>query len=182
MREFSFALLVTAPDGVPFASHLPFTVLEDARRLTTHVARGNAQWQHWDASREVLVVFQGEHALVSSRWYETAPNVPTWNYATVHAYATPRVMTDDELHAQLEALMTQHGHAQDMTELPMDYLERMRRGIVGVNLQVTRLEGKLKLSQNRSATDQARVAAKLETGIEGAQAIAARMRANLKRS
>ena len=181
MREHAFALLVTAPDGVPFATSVPFTIIKESRTLLTHVSIANPQWRHVQPEREVLVIFQAEHAFVSSRWYESAPQVPTWNYATVHAYATPRILETDELHAQLEGLMQTYGHAADMTALPADYLERMQKGIVGIGLQVTRLEGKQKLSQNRTEADQRGAIAQLETQGELERAVAARMRVNLER-
>ena len=181
MRESPFALLVTAPDGMPFATSVPFTVLEESRTLLTHVSIANPQWRHLQPEQEVLVVFQAEHAFVSSRWFESAPQVPTWNYATVHAYAKPRILEPAELHAQLEGLMQSYGHAVDMTALPPDYLERMKNGIVGIGLEVTRLEGKHKLSQNRTPADQRGAVTQLETQGELAQGVAARMRANLER-
>ncbi len=180
MREHTFALLVTAPDGVPFATSVPFTVLEESGTLLTHVSIANPQWRHLKPNLEVLVVFQGEHAFVSSRWYESSPQVPTWNYAVVHAYARAHILEPEELHAQLEGLMATHGHTADMSALPADYLERMQKGIVGIGLQVTRLEGKQKLSQNRTSADQHGAVAQLETQGELEQRIAARMRANLK--
>ena len=181
MREFPFALLVTAPDGVPFATSVPFTVLEESGTLLTHVSIANPQWRYLKPDLEVLIIFQAEHAFVSSRWYESAPQVPTWNYATVHVYSKPRILEPEELHAQLEGLMAAHGHAADMSALPADYLERMQKGIVGIGLQVTRLEGKQKLSQNRTPADQRGVVAQLETQGELEQAIAARMRVSLER-
>ena len=179
MRDHAFALLVTAPDGVPFATSVPFTVLEESGTLLTHVSIANPQWRHLQADLEVLIIFQAEHAFVSSRWYESAPQVPTWNYATVHAYAKPRILEPGELHAQLEGLMAAHGHAADMTALSADYLERMQNGIVGIGLEVTRLEGKQKLSQNRTIADQRGAVAQLEMQGELERGVAARMRANL---
>lgn len=180
MRGYPFALLVTAPDGVPFATSVPFTVIKESRTLLTHVSIANPQWRHLKPDLEVLVIFQAEHAFVSSRWYESAPQVPTWNYATVHAYAKPRILEPEELHAQLEGLMRAHGHASDMTALPENYLERMKNGIVGIGLEVTRLEGKQKLSQNRTPADQRGAVAQLETGGELEQGVAARMRLSLE--
>ena len=114
MQEFSFALLITAPNGLPFASSVPFVVKREQNLLSTHLAKANPQWKHLEPNREVLIVFQAEHALISSRWYAVTPNVPTWNYATVHAYATPRVLDVNGLTAQVEALMRQHGHEPEM--------------------------------------------------------------------
>lgn len=177
MRQFNFALLITAPDGVPFASAVPFTPLEQERTLTAHVAKANPQWQHF-ANTEVLVVFQAEHALVSSRWYEKMPNVPTWNYATVHVYGVPRILNEAQTRTQLEALMQQHGH--DMTGLSEQYLTGMQQGIVGFEIQITRLEGKFKLSQNKSQTDQQRVITQLSQQGELERGVATRMSNNLE--
>jgi transcriptional regulator len=175
MREFNFAMLITAPDGIPFATSIPFTPLENTRKLTAHVARANPQWQHLETAKEVLVVFQAEHALISSRWYEKHPNVPTWNYATVHVYGKPRLLNADETRAQLIALMEQHGHGTDMTSLSEKYKTGMQNELVGFEIDITRLEGKFKLSQNRSKQDQQNVIAKLEQQGELERRIAGRM-------
>jgi transcriptional regulator len=180
MREFNFALLVTAPQGVPFATSVPFTMLETERKVTTHVAKANPQWQHLEPDREVLIVFQGEHAFVSPRWYEHAPQVPTWNYAIVHAYAKPRILSAQETRAQLEVLMEEHAHADHMASLPDEFVTKLQNGIVGLEFSITRLEGKLKLSQNKSQQDQRNVIRQLETQGELERGIAARMRQNLE--
>ena len=178
MRAHPFALLVTAPGGAPFATPLPLTVDEAGRALTGHVARANPQWRHLEADGcQALVVFSAEHALVSSRLYERGPQVPTWNYATVHAHARARLLSDDETAAQLGALMADFGHADDLRALPEDDLAGMRRGVVGFELAVTRLEGKFKLSQNKSPADRRRVAEALERGDALERGVAARMRA-----
>ncbi len=179
MRQFNFGLLITAPDGVPFATSIPFTPLEERQKLTAHVARANPQWQHFDPNQEVLVVFQAEHAFISSNWYESAPNVPTWNYATVHAYGTPRLLGVEETRAQLEALMQQHGHGSEMAAYREDYLSGMQKGIVGFELTMTRLEGKFKLSQNKNPQDQENVVTHLEQQGELERGIATRMQSHL---
>jgi transcriptional regulator len=176
MRHFNFAMLITAPDGVPFATSIPFTVLEEARKLTAHVAKANPQWQHLETTKEVLVVFQAEHALISSRWYEKHPNVPTWNYATVHVYGTSLLLNADETRAQLIALMEHHGHDSDMNALSEKYLAGMQNELVGFEIDITRIEGKFKLSQNRSKQDQQNVIAKLEQQGELERGIAGRMK------
>ena len=176
MQEFNFALLVTAPNGLPFASSVPFVVNREQNLLSTHLAKANPQWKHLEPNREVLIVFQAEHALISSRWYESSPSVPTWNYATVHAYATARVLDDDALSAQVGTLMAQHGHETDMRALPADYLTNMYRRIVGLEFAVTRLEGKFKLDQSKTKVDRESVIPHLETQSAAEQGIARRMR------
>jgi transcriptional regulator len=157
MRQHSFATLITQHEGAPFATHLPFLV--DGERgphgtLLAHMARANPQWRDFADGREALVIFQGPHAYVSPSWYEAHPSVPTWNYAAVHAYGIPRIVADDDtLYRMLAALVETHeaSFARPWRlELPADYLAK-----------ISRLEGKLKLSQNRAESDRRRVAAAL---------------------
>ena len=184
MRRNSFAALVTQHDGAPFATHLPF--LLDERRgpygtLLAHVARGNPQWHDLAAGQPALAIFQGPHAYISPSWYGVAPSVPTWNYAVVHAYGTARLVDDRaELHAMLRALVDQHEAAFErpwQMDLPEDYMDRMMRGVVGFAIEIARLEGKLKLSQNRGADDRRRVVEALDHGDDRlGQATAGMMR------
>ncbi len=169
MRDYSFATLITQQNGVPLASHLPF--LLDAERgtygtLLGHMARGNSQWRTFEENREVLVIFQGPHAYISPSWYEVEPAVPTWNYAVAHAYGVPRLIEDKtELYDLLRTLVQTYEAGFEkpwaFESLPDDYVQKMMQGIVGFEIPIARLEGKFKLNQNRSTTDQARVAAAL---------------------
>lgn len=101
MHANSFATLITTDlKGRPFASHLPFlwdTFQGEFGTLRAHMARGNPQWEHFQAGQEALVVFAGPHAYISPSWYENQPAVPTWNYAAVHAYGAPRLLDADGL-------------------------------------------------------------------------------------
>lgn len=163
MQQFSFATLVTTVEGRPFATHLPF--LLDASTgasgtLRAHMARPNPQWRHFEAGQEALVIFQGPHGYISPAWYEQHPSVPTWNYAVVHAYGVPRLLEDSALIPLLQAVVTQYeGGREDAwkLDLPEDYLAKMICGIVGFEIEITRLEGKFKLSQNRSLEDRSQV-------------------------
>ncbi len=110
MRDYSFATLVSVQaDGLPVATHLPFLLQNEPApygALKAHMALGNAQWRTFDPERELLVIFQGPHAYITPSWYEPGLNVPTWNYATVHAYARPRLITDQtRLYAHLKTLV-----------------------------------------------------------------------------
>src|SRR6266511_5872245 len=165
MRAYSFATLVTQQQGAPFASHLPF--LLDAERgphgtLLAHMARANPQWRDFAAGQAALVIFQGPHAYISPSWYEVAPSVPTWNYAVVHAYGVPRIVEDrSALYQMLKTLVDTHESTFERPwpmELPEDYLDKMTHAIVGFEIAITRLEGKLKLSQNRGENDRRHVA------------------------
>lgn len=161
IREHSFATLVSSASGTLTASHLPLfldTSGGTPGRLLGHMARANPQWRAFDVGPEVLAIFQGPHSYISPSWYKTHPSVPTWNYATVHVYGRPRVIDKGpELRAMLGTLVTTYeaGFEQpwDMESLPEDYLATMMKAIVGFEVPITRLEGKLKLSQNRPTAE-----------------------------
>jgi transcriptional regulator len=113
-----------------------------------------------------LVIFQGPHTYISPSWYEVELSVPTWNYAIVHAYGRPRTLQDKAvLHTVLQELIQKHEASFEQPwefRLPDDYVQNMIQGIIGFEMEITRLEGKYKLSQNRSANDRRRVIAALE--------------------
>ena len=173
MEIYSFATLVTQHEGLLFATHLPF--LLDAERgpngtLLAHMARANPQWHDFKSAQEVLVIFQGPHAYVSPSWYEVELSVPTWNYAVVHAYGLPRLIEDQEkLYNLLNILIQAHEAQFDKPwpfQLSDDYLQKMMRGIVGFEIEITRLEGKFKLSQNRTETERENVIAALQESTD----------------
>jgi len=187
----SFGTLVGVDDaGLPFATHLPFLLDADRGPLGTllgHVARANPQWRQFRTGadrapgRPVLAIFHGPHAYVSPAWYEVSPSVPTWNYVVVHASGVPAVIEDA---GRVRALLARLVHVHEaerpapwsLDALPEDYLAGMQTGIVAFEIPIARLEGKAKLSQNRSAGDRARVrAALLATGEPLDRALAALM-------
>lgn len=177
MRQFSFATLVTAHDGFPYATHLPFLVYPDrgpGGTLVAHMARANPQWRDLAgdgaAQREALVIFQGAHTYISPSWYADPVSVPTWNYMIAHVYGVPRII-EDETHVReaLRALVDLHegGFEEPWTmDLPEDYLRKMQRAIVAFEIPIARLEGKYKLSQNRSEGDQRRVIEQLSRSAD----------------
>lgn len=181
MQRHSFALLTTSDEaGLPFASHLPLLWEPEKRRLLGHMAKANPQWRHFANGREALVVFWGPHAYVSPSWYETHPSVPTWNYATVHAYGRPQLIEGrEEAAALLRRLVEiyESGFEQPWRmELPEKYENAMIGAIQPFAIHVTRLEGKLKMSQNRDAKDRANVVAALEAQGGESAAVAGLMR------
>lgn len=156
-----FGTLVSLRAGAsaPFATHIPF-LLDRTRgpngTLTGHLARANPHCELLGA--EALVIFQGPHAYVSPSWYQAVPAVPTWNYLAVHAYGTPKIIDDPvKLRATLARLAEVHeagrSTAWQIESLPSDFVDDMVRGIIAFEIPITRLEGKWKLSQNRSAAD-----------------------------
>lgn len=183
IADNAFGTLVSAGAGGLCVSHIPFLPERDADgrlRLRGHVARANPHWQALESAGEVLAIFSGPHAYVSPGWYESHPSVPTWNYAVVHARGPARLLPPGDLPALLDRLSRTYedGRAAPwrMEALPPDFARSLVEAIVGFEIVVETLEGKFKLSQNRSARDRERVAAALEA--EGQEAIAALMRAH----
>ena len=175
IASHGFATMVsTGPDGL-VATHVP--VFYDRARgpkgtLVSHIARANPHGQSLDGA-SVLTIFVGPHAYVSPSWYEVHPSVPTWNYAAVHAYGRARVVTDESrLRDIVSRLVDQYesGRAQpwSMAGLTDRYLRGMLNAIVGVEIDVERIEGKLKLSQNRKPEDRRGVIAALSASDEAA--------------
>jgi len=179
MRRNAFATVVSASESGLSASHLPLLIEADGDkvRLRGHFARANPHWQSVEAAKEVLVIFTGPHAYVSPTWYATHPSVPTWNYTAVHATGKVRLTDEAELHEIVSELAAfyEAGNAPPwrMSEQPAPYVSAMLGAIVGFELEVERLEGKFKLSQNRPV-EIARVAEKLEAS--GEKALASLMR------
>ncbi|MDD5404192.1 MAG: FMN-binding negative transcriptional regulator [Sulfuricella sp.] len=181
IEGISFGMLVTAPDGVPFVSHLPFIFDHSAGskgKLLCHMARANPQWQHFLSCGEVLTVFQGPHAYVSPSWY-SSPGVPTWNYAVVHLRGKPRLI---ESESKLEALVEQltHIHESHMPSPWKPNLAGERRTkllnmIVGFEIEVTDIQAKFKLSQNRPPEDQQNVIEKLSQSSNQTEAAVAKL-------
>lgn len=178
MRANSFALVVTATNGVPAASHLPVTISDAEGRLVihSHMAKPNPQWQEF-FDDEVLVVFSGPHAYVSPRWYEAKERVPTWNYAAVHAYGRVQVTSDKAAKRASQRRLVAELDAEwlpNFDALRTEYVDQMLEGIVTFEVVVTRLETRWKLSQNRGRREQELIAAELDkAGDPSLRALAA---------
>jgi len=179
MEQYAFGTLVsTGPKGL-HVSHIPFLPEREGGkvRLLGHVARGNPQWEALEGADHVLAIFNGPHAYVSPGWYQNHPAVPTWNYAVVHAHGKARLMDEAELHDLVVRLSNTYEAGRTKpwkaTELPADFVGNLLKAIVGFEIEVERLEGKFKLSQNRPA-EIARVIGALEA--EGEADAAALMR------
>lgn len=184
--RYPFATVITPGATELWVSHLPLLVRRGAGGvvLAGHVARANAHWEAMEAGAVTTAIFHGPHAYVSPTWYTTAPAVPTWNYVVVHATGKARVDRDGhDLAGLLRELTAQYEGRQagawSPDRLPDDFAQPMRGAIVGFEIAVDRLEGKIKLSQNRSAEDRRGVVAALEAQMsEDSRAVAALMREN----
>ena len=183
IERYSFGLLVSQVDGVPFASHLPFLLDRTAGphgTLLGHVARSNPHWREL-SGQTALAVFSGPHAYVSPTWYEAENVVPTWNYVAVHAYGRATVIEDraalfdivQRSVAAYEAAMPRPWPADGSSA----FVGRQLGAIVGFRIEIERLEGKWKLNQNHPVERRKKVADILggQSG-DDARAVAAMMR------
>ncbi|MCR9256596.1 MAG: FMN-binding negative transcriptional regulator [Alphaproteobacteria bacterium] len=184
MQSDPFAVLVTTIEGRPDATHLPVLIDRDTRTIRCHLAHANPAAHVLEEAGEVLFVFEGAHAYISPDWYESHGQVPTWNYAVVHAYGTARRMTDaetvtllDDVSAQEEErLLPKKPWTND--KLGDKLFTGLRKALIGFEIMITDLQGKWKLSQNKTPADRAGAAAALEQrGRPGDLAVAAMMRA-----
>jgi len=173
MRRFSFATIVSQINGRPFATHLPFVVehSEDGQvTLLAHFAKANPQWQTLEA-QTALVIFSEPHAYISPSLYEKELNVPTWNYIAVHAYGQTALITDEAQAFELLEKQMQTFEKEYLIQwsgLPQEYKNAMIKGIVAFQLNISQLEGKEKLSQNKKAGERERIIAHLAESPDGA--------------
>ena len=173
MRRNPFATLVTiGSDGI-VANHIPFVLDTESEHshgefgcLRGHVALANPVWKECQPDSEVLIIFQGLDAYISPSWYpskrEHGKVVPTWNYMTVHASGKMKTITDAQwLKDQITALTHQHERDRPepwaVSDAPSDFIDSQIKGIVGLEIDISKLVGKSKLSQNRSMADRAGV-------------------------
>ena len=169
IRRFPLGALVCMTEQGLDANHLPFELLENTAanggtQLIAHVARANPLWQQINNGDRVLVIFRAEDAYISPNWYpskqQAHEQVPTWNYRVVHAHGRITVRDDEKFVRGVVGRLTRthekrsHPDAMwKMSDAPDAYLQRMLEGIVGLEIDVTRLEGKFKLSQNKLQQD-----------------------------
>ncbi len=172
-----FATVITGGSGGIGVSHLPLLVDEDRGVLRGHLARENPQFQDLAAGAEALAIFHGPHAYVSPSVYLEQPSVPTWNYAVVHARGRARLLDEAALGVLLEDLVARFDATGWRFAPPEEYRRRMVGAIAGFEIPIESIEGKWKLSQNRPAEDQRRVAEWLGRGDAEARAVAELMRA-----
>lgn len=158
MQAYNFATLISTKDSNISATHLPFVIEKRGEKLflVCHMAKANPQWEAF-TQNEVLVIFQGPHAYISPSHYEKQQNVPTWNYIAVHASGKTKIILE---HTEVISLMEktinhfEKGFYQQWKNLSPEYVNGMLKAIVGFEIEVTKLEGKFKLSQNKTKNEQ----------------------------
>ena len=179
------ALVTLGPDGLD-ANHIPFEFdpTQGAHGLlTAHVARANPVWEQCQDGADVLVIFRGNESYISPNWYpskhETHRQVPTWNYEVVHVHGRLTVMDEEKFVRRVVARLTREHEASEprpwkMGDSPPEYIAQMLKAVVGIQVEIQRIEGKAKLSQNREARDRLNAAETLLA--KGAEALGKAMR------
>lgn len=185
MRANSFAILfgpldASIAEAHDHATHLPLVIKDEGTHgiLEGHFAKANPHWQSL-ANRETLVVFPGPHGYVSPSLYAEQLNVPTWNYIAIHAFGRLELVEDDAGKETLLAGLIQANdpaYADQWRSLPDGYRRTLLAGIVGFRIPITRIEGKFKLSQNRTEIDRRAVHDAYATGTADQQSLAAWMK------
>ena len=185
MRAHPFATLVSTTDGRLTADHLPLvldTTLHEKGVLRGHIARANPLRRSPNTGGDTLVIFHGPQTYVTPSWYPSKRDhgkvVPTWNYVVVHAYGPLRIIEDRDWLRQNVSELTD-AHERDraepwrLSDAPESFVDQMLRGIVGLEIEITELNGKWKMSQNRTPEDRAGVVRGLrDEGGDAAQLIA----------
>jgi transcriptional regulator len=179
IHQNGFGILVSQVEGKPWATHIPMHLSPDGKKLTSHIARGNQQWKSWNEATEVLAIFQGPHAYISSSWYDHE-NVPTWNYIAVHVYGTVRLLGADEVVQSLKQLVDKYEkasvHPVTVEGMSEKFLQNEMRGIVAFEMVITKMEAAYKLSQNRDDKNYKEIIRQLENrNEEGSLQIAKEM-------
>ncbi|WP_039069702.1 FMN-binding negative transcriptional regulator [Staphylococcus shinii] len=166
MKEHQFVTIVSNEDGKPIATHVPINIHEknEALYITGHFAKGNKQWETFNRATNILVIFQGPHAYISSTWYEEE-DVPTWNYQSVHAYGDSKILSESELIEDLTYLLDKHEKHRTNGATWGNMSENTRKqikGIVGFEIEVKEIEAAYKLSQKRSVKEKNNIINELE--------------------
>ncbi|WP_107949336.1 FMN-binding negative transcriptional regulator [Lysinibacillus parviboronicapiens] len=180
----SFATLFSTYEGMPYATHLPLIFDETQNCLIGHFAKGNPQWKNIE-HQHVLAVFQGPHCYISPSWYETNQAVPTWNYVAVHVYGEIELIEkEEELVNSFNNMIAKYegkGSPYSLSEVDAQLITNLNKGVQGFKINISRMEGKKKLSQNHSIDRQNLVIKHLEEVEQSnEQQIAHLMKQNMK--
>ena len=170
MQKYSFATIVTVVNGVPEATHLPFLVKQENDKilLLSHFAKANPH-SNQVVDNISLVVFTEPHAYISPKNYEKEENVPTWNYIAIHAYGKAVIIdAEDKKEELLKHTINYYdvAYMQQWEKLPDHYKSKMMKGIVAFEIEVTDLQAKKKLSQNRTDTERENIIHSLEQSAD----------------
>src|SRR6187551_1263811 len=157
LKENAFGILINQTNGKLWATHIPLELdinQEGEEVLMGHISKENPQWTAFELNDEILAVFTGPHAYISSSWYDHE-NVPTWNYIAVHVYGKLKILSDQELWQSLKELTDKYEkhseHPVSVETMNPAYVKKEMLAIVGFEIEISKMEAAYKLSQNRDA-------------------------------
>lgn len=182
IKQNSFGIIVSHWSGKLLATHIPLELQNDSK-LFGHISRANPQWKNFEKGGEVLAIFTGPHAYISSSWYDHE-NVPTWNYIAAHVYGTIRIIEGVELLDSLKRLVNKHETGSQnpvsVEKMSTDYIQLSLKGIVGFEISISSVEASYKMSQNRDKKNQLAIIEGLEKRNDASSlSVAAEMKKNL---
>ncbi|HZI26008.1 MAG TPA: FMN-binding negative transcriptional regulator [Chryseolinea sp.] len=180
IKQNSFGILITHSSEKIIATHIPLEFSPDGSKLLGHISKANPQWKNFEADSDVLVIFSGPHAYISSSWYDHE-NVPTWNYIAAHVYGKIHIIEGDELYQALKHLVTRYETSSSnpisMDTMSPDYVRKSMQGLVGFEINITSIEAAYKLSQNRDQKNHTQIIHELEKRNDpGSRQIASEMK------
>ena len=180
MRAYSFASLATSGATGLMATHLPFVVEAEGGRITllAHLAKANPQWRDFAAGAEAMAIFMQPHAYVSPQHSDSRQNVPTWNYVAVHAYGRPALIEERAAKLELQRKLIRQvdpAYLEQMAELSDSYLDVRLAAIVSFSMEVTRIDARYKLSQDKNPAERERIACAFEASGDSVAAQTARL-------
>ena len=174
IEAYGFATVVSSTAVGPVVSHVPLLLdrsVPGRERLLGHVAKANPHWKQFDGQVPLLAIFHAPNAYVSSAWYTSSPSVPTWNYAVAHVHGSARVVDVELTESILRRLVEKYEGPRANRwagDLPVAFVHQELRAIVGFELEIARIEGKFKLSQNKDPADRDGVLAGLASEPDSA--------------
>ena len=165
IKQNSFGILISQSSQKLMATHIPLQFSQDESRLFGHISKGNPQWRKFEPETQVLAIFPGPHAYISSSWYDHE-NVPTWNYIAAHVYGSIKIIEGDELYEALKHLMAKYEAASvrpvSMETMSAEYVRQSMQGVVGFEITIGAIEAAYKLSQNRDQKNHHNIIHELE--------------------
>lgn len=166
VKSNSFGMIITEKHGKPLATHLPLILQKKGNDyyISGHIAKGNPQWKTLNGNSNVLIIYQGPHAYVSSSWYEKE-NVPTWNYQAIHLYGEATVLREQETMDDLKTLLAKYEQYRENPVLWDNLAESTQmqaKAIIGFKVKINKVEAAYKMSQNRNEQDYNNIIKKLE--------------------
>lgn len=180
IRQHGFGILVSNSDSRMIATHIPLELSDGDTKLSGHMSKANPQWKNFVNNSDVMVIFPGPHAYVSSSWYDHE-NVPTWNYIAVHVYGKVKIIEGEQLYSALKQLVDKYErtseHPVSIEKMSPEYVRQSIQGLVGFEIEIISIEAAYKLSQNRDRKNYMNVISELEKrGDHESKSVAAEMK------